>query len=67
VQDPKSGAFIERQLGKKEPGVGVIKPRFTVTLAERGAGAMPRRLGFGRLSMGHPASRRGAVLADFDP
>ncbi|MGA9726613.1 MAG: winged helix-turn-helix domain-containing protein [Methylocella sp.] len=29
----------------------VIKPRFHVTLARRGAGAMPRQPGFGRLSV----------------
>ncbi|HEX3494339.1 MAG TPA: hypothetical protein VHT48_03035 [Methylocella sp.] len=58
MRDPKAGAFTERQPGKKEPGVGVIKPRFTVTLAERGAGAMPRRLGFVRWSMHHPRQTR---------
>ena len=66
MQDPKAGAFNERQLGKKGPGVGVIKPRFTVTLAERGAGAMPRSLGFGRLSMRHPRQRRGAGALSLD-
>jgi hypothetical protein len=51
VQDPNAGAFNERQPGKKGPGVSVTKPRFNATLAERGAGAMPRGLRFGRLSM----------------
>ena len=51
MQDPNAGAFNERQPGKKGPGVSVTKPRFNATLAERGAGAMPRGLRFGRLSM----------------